>query len=698
MAKISKFVKLHKDILMEYVYNDGNLLSEPYNIIVNSRDQILSYVSADTTATGNKLVNQLFKLDSITNKFGKVNPSYYSFLQLKNYSSGIPVRHDTIKFHIPINWTFGEYLGFYIKVYTYDKQNRNTYELSNFYFDMTDISQQQELLNFTSPPLLFQEKLWGKNIQIEIPSISEVSAQITNNKPKENSINANLTNGDGLSSLSPIFIDFHFITNIQTINGITNYLLTTKITTTISQTPEFERLGLVIKESNNGDYFEIYGTYNDTIAEFKRFIDDSVNLGNRYYVQYSITLYEQNIRGKTTTYTVTDGFNETIDYRPIIKYSTTTAIIDVEMKLIDAVDESSIIRKASYGMLQDQVSKYSLSMTKINLKNAFKPKIYNIKNSIDPSMIGNINSQGMLGEFGGGFGSGGAGVDVNSNINSSSNLNNFGDGDGVWVRRGGFGTDGFDTDGFGSDGFGLDGFGSGGFGSGGFGSGAGGFGSGAGGRGIQTIKIPFPVLVERFKAIAKSENTSLNKDKFYGIGKLMINIFPFDNVISFNIAEGVETKPKYLNLTTYGEIKLVFKNDNNTVEFPLYIETQQVNLSIGQLVFRITAGKFGELKRMYESGINLFYITSTINNISNVIYAGLFKAFDAVDNVKTLNANVRDVMISEAMPSIIRDPKVGSSNETAIVTRKQTATPKTNTKPTDTKSSNTKPGNTTGTK
>ena len=123
----------------------------------------------------------------------------------------------------------------------------------------------------------------------------------------------------------------------------------------------------MVKHSTEGDFFEIYGTYNDNIAEFKKFIDDSVKMGHRYYVQYNVTTYEQNIRGKTTTVTVHDGFNETIEYRPIIKFSTTSAIIDVEMRLIDSVDDSYILRRASYGMLQDEVSKYSTSMLKINL-------------------------------------------------------------------------------------------------------------------------------------------------------------------------------------------------------------------------------------------------------------------------------------------------------------------------------------------
>ena len=226
-------------------------------------------------------------------------------------------------------------------------------------------------------------------------SPSEISSQLENGIPKENSINYNLTDNIGLSSTAPIFIDFHFITNIQTINSVKSYLLSANNTTSIPQSPEFERLGLVIQHSPNGDFFEIYGIYNDTIYGFKKFIDDSFTLDRNYYVQYDITLYEQNIRGKTTTITVTDNFNETIEYRPIIKYSSTTAIIDVEMRLIDSVDDSTIIRRASYGMLQDEVAKYSLNLTKINLANASKPKIYNIKSPEGAGIFGNSGNTAM---------------------------------------------------------------------------------------------------------------------------------------------------------------------------------------------------------------------------------------------------------------------------------------------------------------
>jgi hypothetical protein len=116
MSKISKYIKLDKNILLEYIYDDGNLIAEPYNILVNSKSKVNSYMAGTSSITGNEMRNQLFKLDSLSTKFGKVNPTNYSFLQVKNYSSGNPLRHDTLKIHLPINWTFGEYLGFHIRV------------------------------------------------------------------------------------------------------------------------------------------------------------------------------------------------------------------------------------------------------------------------------------------------------------------------------------------------------------------------------------------------------------------------------------------------------------------------------------------------------------------------------------------------------------------------------------------------------
>lgn len=641
MAKISKFVKLDKNVLLEYIYDGDNLVSEGYNVLVNSRERKRSYAATDTSGTGNTNANSLFRLDPVANKYGKINTTYYTFLENKNFSSGTPLRHDRIRIHLPINWTFGEYLGMYLRVFTYDSQNLLQYEISNFYFDMTDVSQQY-LMNFSSPPLLFQEKLWGKNIQIEIPAVSEVSSQLQNNRPTPNSVNSNLTNGAGLSMTAPVFIEFRFIQNIQTTNGITTYQLSTPITSTIPQTPEFEKLGLMIENSVNGDFFEIYGTYNGTLAGLKKFLDDSVSLGNRFYLQYNITMYEQNTRGKTLTITVTENFNETIEYRPIIKYSTTTAIIDVEMRMIDSVDDSYIIRRASYGMLQDEVSKYSLNMMKINVKNAAKPKIYNMKNAINPDLVGLANSQGMITldpyrkkptfkyrpippDAGGVLN--GTGLIPGTTTGVNPNFNNQGLG------------------GFAGVGSGL-------------------AGSGAGGAIIEQVKVPFPVLVDRFNIIARSENAIIDSINFYGYGKIQVVLYPFDNIVKFTLATGTNIQPTLLDLTSFTEIKFTIRNDSTELSFPLFVESGEINLSQGQVVFKIPQPKYVEVKKIYQTGINVFYITGISLSTTSVIYTGLYKPYDDKANVADLNIQAGNIR-----PSINLDPSVQKEN--AIVTRKR---------------------------
>lgn len=652
MSKISKFVKVDKNVLLEYIYDSENNISEAYDILVNSKDRRQSYLATSTSGTYNIQSNSLFKLDNLTNKFGKIDTSNYSFLQIRNYSTSTPIRHDTIRLHLPVNWTFGEYLGCYIRVFAYDTLNQVTYDLSNFYFDMTDTGQSY-LLNYTSPPLLFQEKLWGKNINIEIPALSALSSQRTNNRPKENSINANLTNGNGLSMTTPLFIDFQFINNIQTINGISTYTLSPKVSITVPQTPEFENLGLMIEHSPNGDFFEIYGTYNGTIGGFKQFIDDSYNTGHRYYVQYSITMYEQNIRGKTITAIVTENFNETIEFRPIIKTSTTTAIIDVEMRLIDAVDETYVIRRATYGMLQDEVSRYSMNLIKINLKYANKPKIYNIKGSIDPSLVGFSNSMGSIQlpsrkppRPASSMGPANAGtvmtqyVFIDPNTGSpytpttpSSDLANS---TGLLSNA----PSNISTNTVGS---------------------AASTGGGANTPTIETVKVPFPVLIEKNNVMSKSENAMFNNEKYYADGQIMINIKPFDNIFKFSIATGKPEAPQYFDMTGFSEIKFVIKNDLTEVSFPLFTASNNIDLKGGQIAFKVTENKFQEIKKIFNSGVNLFYIVGSSQTNRFVIYSGLFKMIDSPNNIADLNKVANQINNKIDKPTLSQEIKLDPS-------------------------------------
>jgi hypothetical protein len=562
---ISKFFKASADILLEYIYDDGNNISDSYELLINLKNNNYSYIAASSSTTNNTLSNQLFPIDTVTNNYGLVNTTNYSFLQVSDYPSGLPVRHDTIKIHLPINYTFGQYIGCYIKVYAFDVNNKKTYDLSNFYFDQTNLNQSY-LLNYSSPALLFQEKLWGKEISFSFPSAFGVSQQLSSGTPTPYTINYNLTKGLGLSLTTPIFIDFSFITKKTTVNKISTYYLTSRTTMSVPQSPSFESIGVKIQHSQNGDFFEIFGTYNGDIGDFNNFINNSVQLGNRYYVTYTITLYEQNIRGKSFTITYTDNFDQPVEWRPIIKYTTTTAIIDVEMNVIDAVDNSSIYRRASYGMLQDEVSKYSLSLMKINLSNAHKPKIYNIKNPQGAGIFGNNP--------------------INSLLNAPNNIV------------------------------------------------------------LEPVKVNYTVLTDKYNVVAKSDSAILGKTTFYGLGQLKIMLHSVtDNVLTLIVAQDVSdeqqsvdngngvnfiytNKPVYLDMSNMGDVNFVIQNDTISVKVPLYWNSNAIDLTHGVVSFKIPQTRMNDVKKIYDSGNNAFYITSTLDTVSTVVYSGLFTIFD----------------------------------------------------------------------
>ncbi len=563
--RVSKYLKLDRNVLLEYIYDDGNLIGEAYNIGVNIKNRIQNYIAVDTSSTINTKQNTLFLIDSVAGTYGKFDTSKYNFLQVKEYASGFPIRHDTVKLYFPINWTFGEYLGVYIRVYGFDVNNKNVYDLANFYYDKSDINQNENniLLDFINPPLYFQEKLWGKAITLEIPSLYALSNQRGSGALRSNNLNATLTENIGFNQQSPILIDFRFIQSSSTINGLTTYQLTSRNTYTLPQTPEFENISLVIEESKNGDYFEIYATYNGNIGEFNDFINRSVSLGSRYYVEYTITTWEQRIKGKSQKLVVTDDFLSKVEYRPIIKTSTTTAIIDVEMNLIDAVNDSRITRRASFGMLQDMVSKYSSRLMKINLVNANKPKIYNLKQTI---------------------------------INPATPVNNQGSAPNSTM--------------------------------------------------LEVVKVPYPVLIDRFNVVAKSDNAYVSGQNFWGIGKMMLKVYPFDNVFKFIIASQVSGgQIQFLDMTNLGEIRLVFRSQTITADCGLFVESGENNLSTGFVVFKLSAGKIPDIRRIAESGINVFYITSTQQSTTTVIYSGLFKIYDSENNVVVLNESTSETPV-----------------------------------------------------
>jgi hypothetical protein len=593
--RASKFVTINENILLEYIYDDANLIGEPYNILTNTVNGFKCFISADEQnpprrgfkQTNNTLYNQLYRIDVVNARYGKVpvvstqantiDTEKTSFLQIQNYPTSVPIRYDKIKVHIPVDYTFGELKGFALRIYTYDFNDKFQYEISNYYFDMTDVEQNYKL-EFSSPLLYQNEKSWGKYLEIQVPSVTKISDQRVQNVTKENTINWNLTGGIGLSKNAPVFIDFQFIESIDTVNGGKFFNLFDKKTVVVPQTPDFENLGVVIDESSQGDFFLIYGTYNGTLAEFENWIDESYYYGNKYYVEFVIDIYEKNVKTKTTNFVLLDDFGEEIEFRPILKFTTTTAVIDVTMKVIDFTDGTTITRKASYGLLQGggqkmgaepndrlgtgnfsggagDISKYARSLSKINLKGAKKPQIIGLKTIM---------------------------------------LSTTGD-----------------------DPFGTRPI-------------------------LELVKSPYSVFGDSFFVNDGPGPLNFGQLAYQPNNGSITYIYPFDNLITFKILTSDEFKEVPYNLNLLTDLKITMKSDNKDLSFGIYKESSYNDLENGKVIFKIPQGSYLDIKKLSNQGFDLFYINGLDEDGNKVIvYSAFFLPFDSVTNINKLEADYR---------------------------------------------------------
>lgn len=387
-----KYLNINPNILMEYEY-DSTTISENYSIWSDLSKGTRNFTSNSTNL--NNINYNLCVIDSVQRKYSKIDPSKFNFLKIQNYFTGL-VSYDKVTIYFPSNYNFEagngvSYFGFILKIFAYDYNNKKPYYLSNFYYDKTQaitnegdstVIYADSLMNLGTP-FVYNQKEWGKYLTYYVPSINAVSNQRDidqyQNVITPDSINDNLAPKIGLDPKSLINFEFSFITSKQIVFNIPYYYSGDIFKMVIPNQPEYQTLGVSIEESTQGDFFEIYGTYKNSNENLDNFVAEQESKGRKINIEYTVTLFEENLQsGFPITFLVTENFAQKIEYRPIIKYSNTTAAIDVEMKVLDLVDSSSFSRFASIGLTKN-ILKYGKTLSKLEISNISKPKIYNYR-------------------------------------------------------------------------------------------------------------------------------------------------------------------------------------------------------------------------------------------------------------------------------------------------------------------------------
>lgn len=126
-------------------------------------------------------------------------------------------------------------------------------------------------------------------------------------------------------------------------------------------------------------------------------------------------------------------------------------------------------------------------------------------------------------------------------------------------------------------------------------------------------------IYKSFKALSVNEEPLPQGDG-------TIRISPFDDYISFTLFDDVEGEDSPIDLSNVGTISLVFVGNNDEIRIPNFTEVQDIDLSQGQVLFRIDKESS---KKILALDNNNFYVSTKMVDVNSesdetVLYTGKF--------------------------------------------------------------------------
>jgi hypothetical protein len=142
-------------------------------------------------------------------------------------------------------------------------------------------------------------------------------------------------------------------------------------------------------------------------------------------------------------------------------------------------------------------------------------------------------------------------------------------------------------------------------------------------------------------------------------GDGVIRISPFDDYIIFTLfdetGENGELADKPIDLSNVGTLTLVFVGENDEIRIPNFTRVQEVDLSQGQVLFRIDKENS---KKILSLDNNNFYISTRMEDESgvsdeSVLYTGTFLGLtDAAKQTMTSKLNEQALLYSQELAKL----------------------------------------------
>jgi hypothetical protein len=284
------------------------------------------------------------------------------------------VWYDTIKLHLRTGYSFSGrgYDGFLFQ--TKVKRNSGVYN----YFNSTVYLNTSSFEIQNPNPFILGESSYSKYIEIKVPSLVQMFSPTTNGEFRDTYFAA--SGADSIPASANYEFDFKLIDSVVNISGYEYINVAEGKSLTLSQEDEFTDIAVNVVHATDGDYFNIYGTYNGNQASFENYITGRIaTSGDDITIFYEVQVAEQiglnYINTFNNTFTQTSNYDEAIVFRPVILNSSVSSnfVLSVNMRIYNETDNTQIVKTAS--LIYTQPKKYGKKLLKLALNSNFAPSV-----------------------------------------------------------------------------------------------------------------------------------------------------------------------------------------------------------------------------------------------------------------------------------------------------------------------------------
>jgi hypothetical protein len=307
--------------------------------------------------------------------------------------------YDKVRVHFVTGFNFSEYEALVFSV----KNEENDGKYNVFASILLTESIADGILRFNSKPLFMTDVLYDRYIDVTIPSIKVINRDYYDNdfvtaQTDGAILTANLEGGySGFVENAPIVLSMDII-NTHKIVYVDNvpydsYVIDEHSEVSMTQVDEFSTFGGHIAEADDGDYIEVYATYNGGFpGELVSYLN-SKNPHDNWIIVHQLSLFEQVgssfIATSKSMFYQEDGFDEPFLIRPVIKYAANALSFsyDYIVRLINQRDGYQVIRSAS--MSSTEPKKYGRYIEPLPMSHVNPHKVYNklIKKSFESDLM-----------------------------------------------------------------------------------------------------------------------------------------------------------------------------------------------------------------------------------------------------------------------------------------------------------------------